>query len=50
MGREEFMKRIDARKDRVVYEPTSYPFGAEELLLNQELRQLEEDKKERTEK
>lgn len=43
--REDFMKRIDA-KDKVKYEPTSYPFGAEELLLNDELEDLEPKKQE----
>ena len=46
MGREEFMERIDARKEKVACDIASYPFGAEEMLLEQELRQLEEDKKE----
>ena len=33
--REEFMKRIDARKDI-----ESYPFGAEEMLLQREFKDL----------
>lgn len=41
--REEFMNRIDARNDgknnKCQYDIASYPFGAEEMLLNLELKQ-----------
>ena len=46
--REEFMKRIDARdsknEDKVQYDMAAYPFAEEEMLLNAELRDLEETK------
>ena len=45
--KEEFMKRIDARnneknneKNRNEYDVASYPFGAEEMLLHTELKNL----------
>ena len=45
--RDEFMKRIDARdnknNDKTPYDVAAYPFGAEEMLLNTELKHLEED-------
>ena len=46
--RKEFMERIDARKDKTEnkYDIASYPFGAEEMLLNDELKKLEQTRSE----
>ena len=46
--RKEFMKRIDARKSDIddkkgESDIASNPFGAEEMLLNTELKNLEKD-------
>lgn len=43
--RKEFMERIDARKNDnklEKYDIAAYPFGAEEMLLNDELKKLEQ--------
>lgn len=43
--RDEFMRRIDARNDKTSYDVAAYPFGAEEMLLNLELKGIEKIKK-----
>ena len=42
--RKEFMERIDARKNDnklEKYDIAAYPFGAEEILLNDEFKKIE---------
>lgn len=42
--RKEFLERIDARKDNTENkcDIVSYPFGAEEMLLDDELKKMEQ--------
>ncbi len=47
--RDNFMNRIDARDNKLnkqKYDVAAYPFGAEELLLNQEFIELEKEERE----
>jgi len=49
--REKYKVEPDNKKDKKIektsYDVASYPFGAEEMLLNAELRNLDKDKGER---